>query len=290
MSVKAYVTDLDGTLLRPDQTLSAYTAEVAARLQHSGAVFTYATARGYLSSSRVTGRIAWKHPIILYNGALIYDGAAHKVVDGYWLDASVTNDIIAAGRKHGITPLLFTLNELDREAVLHEPIRRPGERAFRQSRGDDPRFKELSELICPADHRTLSITYIGLPEELQPLSEEVRAQWGDSVHCHFMKDYYIENHYFLEFSHSSANKREGLKLWAKHMDIDVRDITVFGDQLNDLGLFEAGGKKVAVSNAHPDIIARADYITAGNGEDGVAQYLERELARLTRVIRKDEPG
>lgn len=281
MPVKAYVTDLDGTLLRPDQTISAYTAAMAAKLLDSGAVFTYATARGYASSSKVTGSIQWRHPVILYNGALIYDGAGQKVVDGYWLDAAATNAIIAIGRTHGVTPLLFSLNEEEREAVLHEPIRRIGETAFRQSRGDDPRFKELAKLVCPAGYRTLSITFIGLREELEPILREVLARTGGTVHHHFMKDYYIENHYFLEFSHARANKREGLMLWAKHMELDVRDVTVFGDQLNDIGLFEAGGTKVAVGNAHPDIIAMADVVTAGNAEDGVARYLEKELAGLT---------
>lgn len=285
MTTKAYVTDLDGTLLRPDQTVSPYTAEIAARLLEQGILFTYATARGYTSSSKATAAIDWKYPLILYNGALVYDSVNKQVIDGYWLDADVTGEIVAIGRNHAIVPLLFTLNEEGGEAVLHEPIKRPGETAYRESRKDDPRFRELPELNCPPGHRILSITYIGLLEELEPILEEVRGKWGEAVHFHFMKDYYIENHYFLEFSHASANKSEGLKLWAKHMKIDVRDITVFGDQLNDRGLFETGGTRVAVRNADPVIIGLADVIAAPNDEDGVAQYLERELAKSSAANR-----
>ncbi|QAY67082.1 HAD family hydrolase [Paenibacillus protaetiae] len=279
MTVKAYVTDLDGTLLHSDQTVSEYTQEVAAKLQEQGIIFTYATARSYTSSNKAAGVISWKEPFILYNGALIYDSIAGQVIDGYWLDSEMTNRIMGVGRKHGITPLLFTLDEDSGECVLHERLEREGDLKFRESRKGDPRFQEREQLVCPDGHRTLTVTYIGLREELEPILQEVTDVCGPLVHAHFMKDYYIEHHYFLEFSHAYANKKEGLKLWAKHMGISPGDITVFGDNLNDRGLFEAAGTKVAVRNAHDAIIAMADVITGSNNEDGVAKYLADKLLR-----------
>ncbi|MNN62000.1 putative phosphatase [compost metagenome] len=92
-----------------------------------------------------------------------------------------------------------------------------------------------------------------------------------------MKDLYIEDHYFLEFSHPKANKSEGLKLWAQIMNVDTRDIVVFGDHLNDLGLFAAAGTRVAVQNAQEEVKALAHRVTASNNEDGVALFLENHL-------------
>ncbi|WP_442600680.1 Cof-type HAD-IIB family hydrolase [Paenibacillus sp. KN14-4R] len=273
MTRKAYVTDLDGTLLRSDQSISDFTTGVINDLLEQDTVITFATARGSISADSVVSRISWKYPVILYNGALIYDWIDKKVIGGYWLDVLTTNVVIEIGSQHGITPLLFCLDKGDKERVLHEKLQRYGETEFVHSRKNDPRFTEVDGLECPPDHRTLALTYIGLKEELEPILNEVMEKLGNQVHLHMMKDYYIDNHYFLEISHPKANKKDGLKLWADHMHIDIQDIVIFGDHLNDLGLFEVGGTKVAVSNAQESILNLADHVIQSNNEDGVATYL-----------------
>nr|WP_275691071.1 HAD hydrolase family protein [Paenibacillus aceris] len=112
---------------------------------------------------------------------------------------------------------------------------------------------------------------------MEPLKKAVAYVFGSEIHIHMMKDNYIENHYFLEFSHPKANKQEGLLLWAKHVGCTSEDITVFGDNLNDVGMFLAAGRKIAVENAHPEILTMADEIILSNDQDGVAAYMEARL-------------
>lgn len=268
-----YLTDLDGTLLRSDAAASAFTREVLAQAADRGAVISYATARGYVSSSRVTAGIAWKHPLVLFNGALVYDPMENRVLDGFWLDGAVTNEIIGLGKELSLTPLLFALDRDNRERVLHERLHRPGDVEFHRSRPGDPRFREVERLECPEDYRTLIITYIGLLEELEPLRDRAASLYGDRAHIHLMKDNYIEDHYFLELSHIRANKREGALLWCKLVGCDPAELTVFGDNLNDKGLFEAAGRRVAVANAHPELIAMSHEVALSNNDDGVARYI-----------------
>lgn len=277
MHKPAYITDLDGTLLRPDQTLSPFTIDVVTKAIEDETIVTFATARGYFSAMKVVADIPWKHPVILYNGAMIYDGTNRTVIDGYWLDREISNDIIRIGRKFRLTPFYFSLDEAHQERVLHETLRREGETAFYHSRSNDPRFREVPNLECPAGYRTLALTYIGLLDELEPIRQEVNELFGDVVHAHVMPDYYIRNHYFLEFSHANANKRDGLRLWCSHMGIRHEDTVVFGDHLNDLGLFEAGGTRVAVQNAHERIQELADVIVDSNQNDGVARYIRAQI-------------
>ncbi|MEC0257362.1 HAD family hydrolase [Paenibacillus lautus] len=286
MKKRAYITDLDGTLLRSDQTLSPYTRVVISNALEQDVVVTFATARGNISAQSVVSDIPWKYPVILYNGALIYDGVNQTVVNGYWLERDISNEIIDVGRKHGITPFYFSLDMDQRERVLHETLRREGEMSFYDSRPRDPRFLEVKNLNCPPDYRTLALTYIGLHEELEPIRQEVTALYGDVIHAHMMPDYYIRNHYFLEFSHAKANKRDGLRLWSAHMGIDLENTVVFGDHINDVGLFEAGGTRIAVRNAHERILQLADHIIDSNELDGVAHYIERqmELSRKNTTI------
>ncbi|WP_138754601.1 Cof-type HAD-IIB family hydrolase [Paenibacillus sinopodophylli] len=269
-----FLTDLDGTLLLSDATLSAYTVDVISRAMEQGAVISYATARSYMSSNHIVSVIPWKHPIVLYNGAVIYDPLTMKVIGGHWLDNSVANSIVDIGRAHALLPFIFALDENDKERALHEKLTGSGSISFYESRPNDPRFSEMTNLACPDSFRTLKVTYIGLLHELEPLRDEVVRRFDSQVHIHLMKDSYIANHYFLEFGHPNANKKEGLRQWAKLVGCKPEDVTVFGDNLNDLGMFETAGAKVAVSNAHPALHELATYVALSNDEDGVAVYIK----------------
>lgn len=68
-----YVTDLDGTLLRTDDTVSPFTINTVNGLVDKGMLFTYATARSLVSASVVTKGLSARIPVIAYNGAFIYN-------------------------------------------------------------------------------------------------------------------------------------------------------------------------------------------------------------------------
>jgi hydroxymethylpyrimidine pyrophosphatase-like HAD family hydrolase len=57
------------------------------------------------------------------------------------------------------------------------------------------------------------------------------------------------------------------------MNCSPAEVTVFGDNLNDLGMFEAAGTSVAVSNANPQLLEKADLVGESNDLDGVAKYI-----------------
>ena len=74
-----YVSDLDGTLLRSDISLSKYTCETINALAARGMLFSYATARSYSTASKVTKGLDAKIPLIVYNGAFVIDNALQTV-------------------------------------------------------------------------------------------------------------------------------------------------------------------------------------------------------------------
>ena len=71
MKSTLYVTDLDGTLLTPEESLSPFTVRVINRLVEQGVSFTYATARSLHSSSKVTQGLTKRLPVTIYNGAFV---------------------------------------------------------------------------------------------------------------------------------------------------------------------------------------------------------------------------
>lgn len=271
--MKYFLTDLDGTLLSSDATLSAYTISTLKKLLEEDIVVSFATARSYSSAIAVVKEVPWKYPMVLYNGAILYDPAEHKIIDGFLLTAAEANEIIEIGKQFNLMPLLYVLDEQDEETVFHEELTTYGMMEFLKSRKGDPRYKLVDKLECKKQHRALALTYIFEKETLEPLMKAVRERFGDKIHISLVKDTYIENQYFLEFGHANADKKNGIKLWANHMDCQVSQITVFGDNSNDMGMFETAGNSVAVSNAKKELIALAKHITLSNDEDGVVKYI-----------------
>jgi hydroxymethylpyrimidine pyrophosphatase-like HAD family hydrolase len=79
----------------------------------------------------------------------------------------------------------------------------------------------------------------------------------------------------LEISASGVSKASALARLCETHEIDRRDVIAFGDMPNDLPMLAWAGHSVAVANAHPDVRAAADELTASNDEAGVARVLER---------------
>ena len=75
-----YVSDLDGTLLRSDETISEYTCNVINKLIENGGLFSYATARSYATAKRVTKGLDAKIPLIVYNGAFVIDNVSEEIL------------------------------------------------------------------------------------------------------------------------------------------------------------------------------------------------------------------
>jgi Cof subfamily protein (haloacid dehalogenase superfamily) len=275
-SVPLFVTDLDGTLLRSNASLSEYSLEVLSEALARGHMVTFATARSYTSAMKVVSAVPWKYPILLYNGALLMDPLTRTIIAGNWLSSQTGNEILEMGKQQGLLPLLFALDAGDRERVLHEQLTRSGDVGFLQSRPGDTRFAQVDRLVCPDDHKALMLTYIGTYDELANLRERlVGSAAAARIHLNFQKDGYLPDQYFLEVSHPHANKGDGLRLLAERLGMDPVNFTVFGDNLNDLGMFELAGAKLAVANAHADLKRLATQVIGSNDEDGVAAYIAR---------------
>lgn len=80
---------------------------------------------------------------------------------------------------------------------------------------------------------------------------------------------------FVEICPPAVDKATGLARVAEAVGVDPAEVLVFGDMPNDLPMFGWAGWRVAVGNAHPSVRVLADEITLTNDEDGVAEYLDR---------------
>lgn len=82
---------------------------------------------------------------------------------------------------------------------------------------------------------------------------------------------------WVEVTPPDVDKATGLAIVAKELGVDPAEVLVFGDMPNDIPMFQWAGHRVAVANAHPEILALADEVTGSNDRDGVAVYLDNLL-------------
>ncbi len=159
------------------------------------------------------------------------------------------------------------------QRIFHLPAQNPGQAAFlmvRQARGD-PRLRCVATLPLP--RRIVELHFMADQATVASLARELEHELCGQAALVVMEDVHHPGWFSLELSHPQATKRDMLLALADRVGVSPRSATVFGDNLNDLGMFAAAGRRVAVCNAHPQVRAAADRVIAGNDDDGVAAYL-----------------
>jgi len=123
----------------------------------------------------------------------------------------------------------------------------------------------------------LKLVYFADKKTLQPLTEHLRQTFGTELEYKLSPEKYSDG-WFLTILHPEGDKAHALQSVADYLDRDTCDFTVFGDSVNDLGMFEKAGTAVAVKNALDEVKKRADIILPHtNDEDAVAKYLAKNL-------------
>ena len=262
-----YLSDLDGTLLGPDARTSAFTNETINALTRRGVLFSYATARSFLTASRVTAGLDVPLPVILYNGALLLDGRTGRRLRMNLFAPHEAAQIRRALTGAGVWPIVYAfVDGRERFSVWPERMS-PGVSAFVSTRGDDPRLRIVDSEDALFAGETFYFTCMG-EAALDALYEQLRGDF----HCVRQIDLY-DGLPWLEIMPRTATKAHAaLRLKAM---LNCDRLVVFGDGLNDLELFRAADEACAVENAAAELKALATAVIPSNDRDGVARWLSR---------------
>ena len=102
-----YVADLDGTLLRSDETISSYTNRIINKLTAEGMIFSYATARSFVTSKKVTKGLDARMPLIVYNGAFVIDNMTEEILIANYFEDKVKG-VFEDLFRHQIYPIVYS--------------------------------------------------------------------------------------------------------------------------------------------------------------------------------------
>lgn len=269
-----YVSDLDGTLLRSDISTSDYTSETINRLAGEGMLFSYATARSYSTSVKVTRGLDARIPLIVYNGAFVIDNATGEIMLSNFFGEEA-RALVSELLSLGIYPIVYAFVGGVEKFTYVDKMCTPGMREFVDSRKGDRRDNPVADAAELLRGDIFYITCIDEEEKLLPLYEKYR----DVHHCVYQKDIY-SGAQWLELMPMTASKSNAIRQLKAHLGCDR--VVVFGDGKNDIDMFEMADESYAVANAVPELKAVATGVIAGNDEDGVAKWLE-ENAVFDRV-------
>lgn len=263
-----YVSDLDGTLLRRDATLSGYTCSVINSLTRQGVLFSYATARSIVTAKLVTKGLDAHIPLVTYNGCFVLDNVTREAIMSNFFDDGAQG-IFNEMMQSGTCPIVYSyIDGRERFSFFPEKCSK-GMMDFVRSRETiavDKRPRRVSDERSLMDGRQFYFTCIDAPEKLEPLYEKYREKYN----CVFQRDIY-SGEYWLEIMPKKATKAGAVRELARLLGCDR--IVAFGDAKNDIPMFETADECYAVANAAPELKSLATAVIGSNEDDGVAKWL-----------------
>ena len=259
---KLIATDMDGTLLRSDDTVSEATLAELERWRDDGVPVVLATGRPPRWMLKV--RELLRHgTAVCCNGAVLLDLAAFEVLHEEPLSPEILQEVTAELRRH--QPGTWFAVEYGLE-FRHEPVYKP------RWDVDAPGVEvaTLDEMVTAPVAKLLA-RHEDLPrDEFLALVESVVGDQATVTHS--------SSDALAEISAVGVTKATGIARVAAEHGVGPEDVVVFGDMPNDIAAFEwvraAGGRAVAMAHAHPDLMAVATDVTGTNDDDGVAAFLQ----------------
>lgn len=263
-----YLSDLDGTLLRSDGSLSPFTRDAINRLSAAGVLFTFATARTYATVIPMFRGVDLRTPLVLMNGVVLYDPVAKRTLVHHPLPVSLGKKAEEIFAKYGKNPMLYfekdSTMRVEYKALCNEPQRRyVAQRDNFYNKG----FEQVERYHFD-EGDFLYVVTLDKKEEIEPLYREMNAL--DGISFNFYADNYTDC-YFLEGMSDTVSKASGALELKKLLGADR--IVAFGDNLNDLPLIEAADESYAVGNAHAALKEKATGVLGSNDSDAVARFL-----------------
>ena len=267
---RLYITDLDGTLLGSDCKISSESAEMLSRCIADGVNFSFATARSAASAVKIAECLEMNIPCILMNGVCVYDMKQRKYIQINYISAEASKKTAELLDRLGQSGFIYKITD-DRLICSYNRLDNAEMREFYRERKDnyDKPFTQTEELSSAADSDVMYFTLLDKYEKLERVRRELESISG--LTYAFYKDIYSEDAWYLEIFSDKASKFNGVKFLRERHGFE--EVIGFGDNLNDLPLFEACDIKIAVGNAKDEVRQSADAVIGTNLENSVAEYI-----------------
>lgn len=263
------VFDLDGTLLNKESAISDYTSETLKLLAEREIAYTVATGRTLHSARAILEGQQFLLPQAYKNGVMIWHPDQRRLSGGALLTVDELDHVVTACIRQGVTPFVFTLESGRENTVYHPPLQSEVEQRLIRNLGLEHDFKTHALDELPADAAITHVNSIGASEAILAVLNSV----NDEPHLVAYSGTAWEGDQWrwLDVHHSDASKGGAIQL-LKEL-IGVERVVCFGDNDNDISMFEMADECYAPANATDEIKAAATQVIGHHDEEGIAHFL-----------------
>jgi Cof subfamily protein (haloacid dehalogenase superfamily) len=266
--IKALALDLDGTILGPGAVLSDRTRQTINACREKGLQLIIATGRAIEAAERFRVLLGAEGPMVYFNGAIVADMPGARILNTTLLDFEVVDFCIDLARSMGAYYQVFFpgASENPRQRLVAEKEGAEREMYFNHT-GIRAEIGDLKEAAAGFPGCIKSM-FVAEPEVQDALRPRIEERFGNTIYiARTLKN-------FLEIMDRRVSKGQGLRFVLECRGLRQDEVIAFGDEENDIPMFEAVRFSAAPANAKDTVKARADLVTGPNTEDGVAAFLE----------------
>ncbi|MGI9613674.1 MAG: Cof-type HAD-IIB family hydrolase [Acidimicrobiales bacterium] len=260
--VKMIASDLDGTLLRPDGTVSDRTLASIEAARAAGIEFVPATGRPRVITVDVMERLPFLDYWVLANGSVTWHLGRSELLRGFWIEVTLAKDLIMRIRER--LPNAGLAVEFEDDVAF--------EAGFEEVVPIQPASDPSVDLLDRIDQRVQKILVFDTSKSIDELFDGVSEAVGDDGAASY------SGLRFVELAAGEVTKATGLSLLAADFGIAADEVAAFGDNHNDVAMLTWAGRSFAMDHATDDAKTAAGQTIGSNADDAVADKIDQFVA------------
>jgi Cof subfamily protein (haloacid dehalogenase superfamily) len=259
--IRLLVSDVDGTLVTPDKTLTPAAREAGAAAVAAGLAFCLVSSRPARGMAALIEALDLRGPCAAFNGGRIFERDG-RVIESHPLETAVADEALGFIAAAGAAAWLFA----DDEWFLTDPA---GDEVWRERRTvcfEPTRVDDLRSVPGPIGKVVGVSDDPGVLDRCHALAAPALAGRANVSRS---------QSYYLDFTQPGADKGRAVTALARRLGVPLSQTAVIGDMDNDVPMFEVAGFSIAMGQAPERVKAAAQAVTASNTEDGFAAAVHR---------------
>ena len=280
MKNRLYVSDLDGTLFNNNAELSEFSREAIKTILDMGANFTIATARSLSSVQPRLRGLNLNLPIIEFNGAFISDLASGEHIFVNEINIEIKKNIFHFIRMADKYPFISTFDG-EKDWLFYSKILNPGMDYYKNNREkeQDNRLRHIDSLEQIISQKIICFNVIDRKENLLDLYNKINEEYCEEVQIYLLENESSPGWYWLTIHDKNATKDKAIIKLKSMIDSEIQELIVFGDNDNDIKMFQIADEAIAVENANEKVKKYATKIIGKNQDDSVVKYILHDLEK-----------
>ncbi|MBT8240287.1 MAG: Cof-type HAD-IIB family hydrolase [Acidimicrobiia bacterium] len=255
-------TDIDGTMLRRDGTLSPVVRGALHDARRAGIEVVPTTGRPFVVATDVIDALGHDRYWIFANGAVTWHHGRAETVRGDWMQPDRTIDIVE--RVRSVLPNASFAVEFETDAIF--------ERGFERLVTVVDGLHLVEDVTRAVESRVQKVLVFDHTQTIYELYRKVSESIGDDGVATY------SGMSFIEVAADLVTKAMAVRELAEQLGIHQTEVASFGDNHNDVSMLEWAGRGYAMGNATVDAVEAADYVIGTNEDDALATQVRALIA------------